>query len=130
MTIGIYFATLVALAVIDSIWLFSTAAFYKTKLAHLFASQISYAPAVVFYLLYVFGLMYFVIGPALQNHSSLGKVLLAGAIFGIVAYATYDLTNQATMKEWPMLITFLDIVWGAILTSAVSTLIVWIFSRS
>ncbi len=121
-----YITTLGVFLVIDAVWLFSTAGLYKAKLGHLMASTPNFVPAALFYLIYAAGLMHFVIGPAIKSGASLMHVALAGAFFGLVAYATYDLTNHAVMKEWPVLITILDIIWGTILTSLVSCIVVWI----
>jgi len=129
MTIGIYFATLLSLAVVDFVWLYSTGTYYRTALGHLFAPHVSYIPAVIFYLLYTVGLVYFVIAPSLQNNVGVLRVALVGALFGLIAYATYDLTNQATMKNWPVLITLIDLVWGAVLAGGISAFIYWIFNR-
>lgn len=121
-----YITTLVTLGVIDAVWLFSTAGFYKTKLGHLFADKPNLIPAVIFYLIYTAGLVHFVINPALKSGFNWMQILGAGAFFGLIAYATYDLTNNATMKDWPVLITVLDIVWGMVLTGVVSLIVVWI----
>jgi uncharacterized membrane protein len=72
----------------------------------------SIGPAVLFYLLYVAGLVYFVMLPASRSRDA----LLRGALFGLIAYATYDLTNQATLRDWPWQVTLVDLVWGAFVT--------------
>lgn len=109
-----------ALAALDAIWLFSTGAQYKKWLGHLFADKVNFVPAVIFYLIYTFGVVFFVVWPAIKGGASIPAVLLSGALFGLVAYATYDLTNHATMKDWPIVVTVLDMAWGAILTGAAS----------
>ncbi len=126
MNIALYFYTLITLALIDAVWLFSTGAKYKEWLGHLFASTPNFIPAIIFYLLYTFGLVYFVINPALKNGASLAQVCITGALFGLIAYATYDLTNHATMKDWPYFVTIIDMVWGMILTGITSVIVVYI----
>ncbi len=67
----------------------------------------------------MFGLLVFVIVPSLQTGST-KKVLILGALFGLITYATYDLTNLATVKDWPWVVTVVDLLWGCILTASVS----------
>ena len=74
----------------------------------------------MFYLLFISGLVVFVISPALEKHSWMHAVLF-GALFGLITYATYDLTNLATLKDWPLLVTIVDLVWGMALSAFVST---------
>ncbi len=125
----IYIATLIPLAILDAIWLFSTGGFYREKLGHLFADKFSFAPAVLFYLVYAAAVAYFVINPNMA--SSYAKVFFVGLFFGFVAYAAYDLTNQATMKSWPIMVTIVDLMWGALLTgiTAVVSLAILKFFR-
>ena len=73
----------------------------------------------IFYLIYIFTLVVLVISPALQKQSLL-TAILTGALFGFCAYSTYDLTNLATIKDWPLLVTIVDLVWGSFVTGAVS----------
>lgn len=126
MNIITYIITLVVLVVLDSVWLFTMGGRYKEWLGHLFSPTVNFVPAVIFYFIYVFGLVYFVIAPGLKQGSSMWWFLLSGALFGLVAYATYDLTNHATMKDWPLVVTLLDIAWGSILTGVSSVIIVFI----
>jgi len=76
-------------------------------------------PAAIFYLLFIAALSYFVIVPALE-HQNLTKLIVSAAIFGLVTYATYDLTNMATLKDWPLLVTVVDLAWGTFISLAVS----------
>lgn len=122
MHIIIYFITLLTLALIDSAWLFSMGAQYKSWLGHLFAPQVNFIPVIFFYLIYTFGLVYFVVMPGVKSGNSLVAVFLAGALFGLVAYATYDLTNHATMQSWPLVVTLVDMLWGAFLTGISSVI--------
>lgn len=107
---------------IDSLWLFVIAKdFYRNALGHLLAENFNVLGA-IFYPLYILAVAYFVLSPALNSNLSLAKVALNGALFGAICYATYDLTNLATLKDWPLNITIIDIIWGAVLTSATSTI--------
>ncbi len=128
MNIIIYILTLVVLAVFDSVWLYSTGAKYREWLGHLFATNFNFTPAVFFYLIYAFGLIYFVISPALKQGTSLWYVLLSGALFGLVAYATYDLTNHATLTAWPLVVTLVDMAWGTLLTGLTSVIVVYVLN--
>lgn len=84
-------------------------------------SNPNWSAAVVFYLLFVLGLLVFVIVPSLESGST-KMVLILGALFGLITYATYDLTNLATVKDWPLVVTVVDLLWGGILATSVSYL--------
>jgi len=90
-------------------------------LGFLLADQPNWSAAVAFYLLFVAGIVVFSIAPALHS-GSLWKAVLLGGFFGLVTYATYDLTNQATVKDWPGIVTLIDLCWGAALSASVSCL--------
>lgn len=128
MNIITYAVTLGALAVLDVVWLFSMGGLYKKWLGHLFAPTVNFTPAVIFYLLYALGVAYFVIAPAVRSGSSLLQTFAIGAFLGLLAYATYDLTNHATMKAWPLQVTIIDMAWGALLTGLVSVMAVAILN--
>ena len=81
--------------------------------------NINWLAAIIFYLLFIGGLVFFVIEPALETRS-LSRAILAGAFFGLVTYATYDLTNLATTKDWPIIVTVIDLIWGMVLSASVS----------
>jgi uncharacterized membrane protein len=118
--IKLYFATLVAFFLIDMVWLGLVArTFYQKYLGFLLAPATNWIAALIFYLLFILGILVFVIVPGLQDNS-LKITLLRAALFGLVAYATYDLTNLATVKNWPLLITVVDLAWGMVLSMAVS----------
>ena len=117
--VKLYFATLVAFLVIDMVWLGLVArTFYSRYLGSLMAPQVNWLAAILFYLLYVVGMLVFAVVPGLEV-GSLRKTLLSAALFGLVAYATYDLTNLATLKNWPLLVTVVDLVWGTALSVSV-----------
>lgn len=107
---------------IDAIWLTITAdRFYRPNLSKVLADRVSLAPAAIFYLLYVAGIVIFAITPAFKTGSWVTAAVYGG-LFGLFAYATYDLSNQATLKEWPMLVTIVDLCWGTALTATVATI--------
>jgi uncharacterized membrane protein len=113
-----------AFAVLDSVWLKSTSKFYRRNLGHLLADKPHLGYAVVFYVLYIVGIVFFALRPALDGGSWL-TALGYGAALGTFAYATYDLTNAATLKKWPLSIVVADIPWGAVLTG-VATVVGWL----
>jgi uncharacterized membrane protein len=116
-----YVATLILMVVLDFGWLSLTAkSFYRARLGDILLAQPVLWPAAIFYLLYVFGVVAIIEMPALATGAWLGALPLA-ALFGCVAYATYDLTNQATLRNWSGIITIADIAWGIILTSVAAT---------
>jgi len=116
----VYVSALVGFLVIDMIWLAVVArGFYRKHLGFLLADQVNWWAAMSFYLLFVAGVLVFAVGPGVQAHS-LQKALLLGGFLGLVTYATYDLTNLATMKSWPVIVTVVDMVWGTLLSAGVS----------
>lgn len=120
MFLKLYLITLPVFLGIDMVWLLFVAKdFYNKQLGFLMAKNPNFLAAVIFYLLFAAGLVVFVITPALESKSWLNAVLM-GALFGLICYATYDLTNLATVKGWPVLITIIDLIWGTILSSGVS----------
>ncbi len=114
-----YIISLVCFLVIDGVWLFLAQGFYSTELAGILAEQINISAAIAFYLLYVFGLVYFVIAPNSMFPITF-EVVFKGALFTFVAYATYDLTNLATIEGWPYIVSLVDMVWAIILGSLVT----------
>lgn len=108
---------------IDLVWLSLTMKpFYQKYIGHLFAETPSILPAIIFYLIFIFGLTFLIIMPAITGNFSYLKLFAYGALFGLVCYATYDLTNQATMKNWPTIVTVVDLVWGTLLTGTVAVI--------
>ena len=91
------------------------------------ADEFRVAPAALFYVLYIAGMIWFAVRPGLE--SGVGTALLNGALLGGLCYATYDLTNQATLKVWPSYITVADIAWGAFATGTTAAAATWITSR-
>ena len=116
----LYFATLIAFLAIDMVWLGLVArTFYRNYLGFLMTPTINWIAALLFYLLFTLGILVFVVVPGLRENS-LKATLLRAALFGLVSYATYDLTNLATVKNWPVLITVIDMAWGTVLSVVVS----------
>lgn len=116
----LYLLTIPIFLVIDLLWIGVVAnKFYQSQIGYLLG-PVNWAGAIVFYLIYVFGIIFFVVNPALSS-GSIFKAMFLGALFGFIAYATYDLTNQATIKDWPVLMSVVDIIWGAVFTGTVAT---------
>lgn len=112
--------TLPVFLAIDMVWLgFVAKGLYAKELGFLMKPDVNWTAAILFYLLFVCGLIVFVITPSLETNS-IGKAIFLGALFGLVSYATYDLTNLATVANWPVLITVIDLFWGTILSASVS----------
>lgn len=116
-------------AIIDGIWLsFVANKLYRSQLGSLLLDKPNLPAAIVFYLVFLVGLVVFVINPAMQSND--WKVALGlGALFGFVTYATYDLTNLATLKGYPLTITIVDLIWGTVLTASVSVAAFFILQR-
>ncbi len=109
-----YVFTLIPFLVLDAIWLGLVApSFYKSQIGHLMTDTPNFLAAGIFYLLYVVGMVVFVTG----REGTLKETILRGAFFGFIAYATYDLTNLATLQGWPVLVTVVDLIWGTFLSA-------------
>jgi uncharacterized membrane protein len=116
----LYLITLAVFFVIDMIWLGAVAkGFYRKHLGDLLSPKVNWGAALLFYLLFIAGLLIFAVRPALAQGAPL-QALLLGALFGLIAYATYDLTNLATLKDWPVVVTVVDLAWGTTLGGLVS----------
>lgn len=122
MFVKLYLIALPVFLGIDMAWLTLIAKnFYAKHLGYLMAKNPNLFAALIFYLLFIVGLIIFVITPALDK-KIWTHALLAGAFFGLVTYATYDLTNLATIKDWPLVITIVDLIWGMVLSASVSVI--------
>jgi len=116
----LYFSTLAVFFAIDMFWLGLVArTFYRKHLGFLMAPNPNWLAAIIFYLLFIVGILVFVVLPGLES-GSLRDTLLRAALFGLITYATYDLTNLATLKDWPIIITVVDMIWGTVLSVMVS----------
>ena len=121
-TLVLYGITLMVFFLIDMIWLGVVAkGFYRKHLGAFLSPKVQWGAALLFYLLYIVGLLVFVVRPALLRGAPL-QALLFGALFGLICYATYDLSNMATLKDWPLVVTVVDLVWGSVLGGAISLL--------
>jgi len=124
-----YFVALVSLLIIDGVWLTVVAKnFYAKYLGYLMAKNPNLLAAGLFYLIYILGLVVLVINPAVEK-KSLNQALIHGALLGLCAYSTYDLTNMATIKDWPMIVTVFDLIWGTVLTMAIAGVSYWIMTK-
>lgn len=129
MTLKLVAIALPVFFVIDMIWLGLVARnFYRQHLGGLMRPDVNWVAAIVFYLLFIVGLVVFVIEPAIDAGSLL-QAVWRGALFGLVTYATYDLTNLATLRDWPVLVTVVDLAWGMVLASSVAAITYGIGSR-
>lgn len=118
--IKLYFATLAVFFAVDMLWLgVISRGFYQKHLGFLMAPQVNWFAALAFYLLFIAGVLVFVVLPGIKA-DDLAATLSKAAFFGLVTYATYDLTNLATVRNWPVIITVIDLIWGMVLTTVVS----------
>ncbi|WP_291859955.1 DUF2177 family protein [Bradyrhizobium sp.] len=111
-----YIATGAVFLGADYVWLSRTMGFYKNSIGHLLSEKPNLVAATAFYLIYVVGMVVFAVMPAARNDSWVSAVLLGG-LLGLVAYATYDLTNLATLSRWPLIVTVVDLMWGTFVTA-------------
>ncbi len=118
----IYLVSLAAFFAMDMLWLGLVAReFYSQQIGYIMAPSPNWIAAIIFYLLFILGILTFVVLPGLEQ-GSLKATLLRGALFGLITYATYDLTNLATLKDWPVLLTIVDMAWGTVLSVLVSSI--------
>jgi uncharacterized membrane protein len=129
MFVKLFLIALPVFFAIDMVWLALVAKnFYQKQIGFLMKPDSNWLAAIIFYLLFITGLIVFVITPAMVKQSWV-HALLYGALFGLVSYATYDLTNLATVKDWPLLVTLVDLVWGSVLAASVSVITYLIANR-
>ncbi len=120
MFIKLYSIALPIFFALDLIWIgVISKGFYQKHIGFLLRPDVNWAAAIVFYLLFVAGIVIFVIMPAVEKGSLLHAILY-GAFFGLVSYAAYDLTNLALTKDWPLIVTIVDLAWGAFIAATVS----------
>jgi uncharacterized membrane protein len=118
----LYLVLLAAFFAIDMLWLGVIArSFYQQQLGFLMAPSPNWLVAILFYLLFIMGIMFFVVSPGLES-GSLQATLVRAALFGLITYATYDLTNLATLKDWPVMLSVVDMLWGTFLSVSVSAI--------
>jgi len=117
----LYLLTFGVFLAIDAVWLFTMSGrFYKAQLGDLMRDQPDLAVALLFYLFYVAGVLVLAVMPGVDA-GSVVKAAAYGALLGFVAYGTYDITNLATVRDWPVIVTVVDLVWGSVLTATVAT---------
>lgn len=120
MFVKLYAIAISVFVLIDMIWLGLVAKnFYSKHLGFFMAKEVNWPAAIIFYLLFIAGLVFFVLTPSLEKNSW-SRALMTGIFFGLITYATYDLTNLATLKNWPMIVTVVDLLWGMVLSGSVS----------
>lgn len=124
-----YLGSGLTMGVLDAIWLTLMAPrLYQPAIGELMAARPNMRAAVAFYLIYVFGVVFLAVIPALREGSAL-RAAIMGGVLGLVAYATYDLTNQATLRIWPTHITLIDLAWGVFLTTTAALGGYWLAAR-
>lgn len=120
-----YATSLVSFLALDAVWLsIMTPRVYRPAMSHLMGDGFNIPAAVVFYLLYAVGMVVLAVMPAGKG----SQALFAGAMFGLVAYGTYDLTNQATLRDWPTYLTVADMTWGTIATGIACTVAFYVLN--
>lgn len=118
--IKLYLLTVPVFFAIDILWLgYLARGFYREHLGFILSPNVNWTAAIVFYLIFIAGILFFAVLPALEK-GSIGNALLLGALFGFFTYATYDLTNLATLKDWPLIVVIVDIIWGSVLCASVA----------
>jgi len=129
MFLKLFLTALPVFFIIDMIWLVLVAKeFYQKQIGFLMRPDINWFAAIAFYLLFIAGLVVFVIAPAIEKNSWI-HALLYGALFGLITYATYDLTNLATLKDWPVMVTVVDLIWGSVLAASISVVTYFIAEK-
>jgi uncharacterized membrane protein len=119
--IKLYLLTIPLFFLIDIIWLgYLGRGFYKKQIGFILSDQVNWVAAVSFYLIYIVGILVFSVLPAL-THGSIGRAVMWGALFGFFTYATYDLTNMATIRGWPLTMVVVDVLWGTLLCTIVAS---------
>jgi uncharacterized membrane protein len=117
--VKMYIIAFIIFLAIDAIWLGLVAPkFYKEQIGHLMADKPNLIAALVFYLIFIVGVVYFVVNPAVEAQD-MTKLLVSGILFGFITYATYDLTNLATLRDWPIKVTIVDLIWGTSLSTLI-----------
>lgn len=117
----LYLTAIITFLILDFLWIGVIASgFYISQMGYLLRDQILWVPAIIFYLLFVCGLLFFSVLPSLKESSGFFKLLVKGGFFGLIAYSTYDLTCLAVIKDFPLTAAIVDMIWGAFIGAAVS----------
>ncbi len=128
-SIKLFVITLAVFLLIDLIWLTQIAnQFYQAQIGYLLTDTPNLIAAFIFYILFVIGLIIFTIQPGLKQ-KSLRQTIIKSAFFGLVTYATYDLTNQATIEDWPVIVTIVDMAWGSLLGGMTGGISFFIYNK-
>ena len=123
-----YLAAAGVFVLFDAIWLkYVAKSFYQKHIGGLLKKKPDFFAAICFYLVYILGIIVFALSPALREDSLLWALGLGG-LLGFVMYATYDLTNQSTLKNWPRIVTIVDLAWGTFVTAAITAITFLFFS--
>ena len=123
-----FIAAAVAFGALDALWLgWAGSNFYRPRLGNMLADSFRMTPALAFYAAYIAAIVWFAVRPGLAN--GLGRAALNGALLGAICYATYDLTNQATLKQWSTTVTIADICWGAFATAIAASVATFAATR-
>ena len=126
-----FFIIMISMILIDGLWLvFMLKRLYVPNIGHLLNDSMAIWPAVIFYILYGIALNVFVVLPALKNNTGCLELLLLGLLFGMVTYGTYDLTNLATLKNWTLKISLVDMAWGTFATATASAVSTFVTSKT
>lgn len=121
-----YLIIFVVFFAIDILWLgFVAKKLYRKHIGFIMADKFNWPAAIIFYTVYLVGLMYFAVNPAIAQESVMAAFTV-GAIYGFFTYITYDMTNLATLEDWPVMISIIDIIWGTLLNSLTAGLSVYI----
>lgn len=127
--LSLWAISLPIIIILDLIWFSLTVEkFYKPYLGHIISDNFNYLAAAIFYIIYSFGLSYLIVLPAVEADHTVFRVLCDAFILGFIAYGAYDLTNQATIKDWPVIVTIIDMLWGGVVTSLAAAITYKIFS--
>ena len=125
-----YIATIIFMFIVDLIWLSQIAQpLYQAGIGHLMAAEPKLGFAALFYLVFVFGLLWFAVRPNAQT-KSIKSAFVAGALFGFFIYASYDLTNLALLKDWPLKLSIIDITWGTLLSGTCAAVAKFVITKS
>ena len=124
-----YIVSVPVFFIVDMIWLGVIAkGFYRKALEPLITPNINWIAAIIFYLLFLVGVLIFALLPGMEKRSLVYTIAMA-ALFGFIAYATYDLTNLATIRDWPLMLSIVDMIWGSFLSASTATITYLIMSR-
>ncbi len=125
----LYLFTIPVFFMIDLFWLGLVArSFYQSQIGFLLKNNVNWVAAGIFYLLFIAGILIFAVLPAIEKDSFL-KAVVFGGLFGFFCYATYDLTSLAVVKDWPVSVTIVDIIWGIFLSDSVASISYFIATR-